>query len=59
MNNNGTNNSTQPSADERRQLIAALASTISAEQQAWNKAQWDSVLAWNAQEQKKKTDKTG
>lgn len=59
MNNNGTTTTQkQPTAAERRQLIAALARTISAEQQAWNKAQWDSVLAWNAQEQKNKQAKS-
>lgn len=46
-------NSTQPTADERREMLAALASTITPEQQAWNKAQWNSVLAWNKEQKAK------
>lgn len=48
--------STQPTDEQRRQLTAALASTISAEQQAFNHRQWDKVLAWNAQQQKAKKE---
>lgn len=54
---NCTPNSTQPTAEQRREMLTALASTISAEQQAFNHAQWTSVLAWNAQEQAAKKAK--
>jgi hypothetical protein len=47
-------NSTQPTDAQRREMLAALASTISPQQQAWNREQWTNVLAWNAQEQKAK-----
>ena len=51
-------NSTPPTEAQRREMLAALASTINAEQQAWNRAQWTNVLAWNAQEQKNKQAET-
>lgn len=54
---NPTNTSTQPTDEQRRQLIAALARTISAEQQAFNHAMWERAFAWNKEQIAKKQDK--